>query len=409
MRVLLSDGSGLTARQAATQLSMAGHVVEVLTPDPLALTRFTRHVRRVHRVPPFGMAPFEWLDAALAVYRTGGFDVLFPTQEQVAVLSRSAQRLHGSGVATAVPPFEALIRVQDKLAARGTLRELGLPQPDASVVPSAAELAAWDRFPVFVKVPIGTATTGVRYVTEPAELAAVGSAWEAAGLFDDGGVLVQSPVAGQLAMIQAVFCDGSLVAAHANLRVREGASGGASHKKSIDLPATREHLAVLGNRLRWHGALSADAILTGDGPVYIDINPRLVEPGNAWRAGVDLVAALLEVAKGERRPVAQTPGRAGVATHQLLLAVLGAAQHGHTRRAVFAELASASRHHGFYQDSVEELTPIRRDLRTAVPVIAASFATLARPATWRWFSSEAVTNYALTPAGWREILDDRDA
>jgi biotin carboxylase len=403
MRVLLSDGSGLTARQVATQLSIAGHVVEVLTPDPLALTRFTRHVRRVHRVPRFGSEPFAWLDAAIAVYRVGGFDVLFPTQEQVAILSRAGHRLHEARVATAVPPFEALVKVQDKLAARATLSEIGLPQPDASVVLSAVELAAWRRLPAFVKVPIGTATTGVRYVGEPAEMATVASEWEAAGLFADGGVLVQSPVAGPLAMIQAVFCHGALVASHANVRVREGASGGASHKQSIDLPATREHLAVLGQQLGWHGALSADAILTRDGPVYIDINPRLVEPGNAWRSGVDLVAAMLELATG-KTAVVQLPGQAGVATHQLLLAVLGAAQHAHTRRAVFAELASASRHRGSYQDSVEELTPLHHDLRAAIPLVAASLATLARPGTWRWFSSGAVTSYALTLGGWREIL-----
>ena len=132
-----------------------------------------------------------------------------------------------------------------------------------------------------------------------------------------------------------------------------------------------------------------------------------MEPGNAWRAGVDLVTPLLEIATGKRPPV-QAPGRAGVATHQSLLAVLGAAQHHHNRRAVFAELASAARHDGFYQGSVEELTPLRRDPRTAMPVIAAALATLARPATWRWFSSEAVTNYALKPAGWREILLGRD-
>jgi hypothetical protein len=119
--------------------------------------------------------------------------------------------------------------------------------------------------------------------------------------------------------------------------------------------------------------------------------------------GVDLVAALLEVATGQR-PAAQPPGPAGVATHQLLLAVLGAAQHRHTRRAVLAEQASASFHRGSYHGSVEELTPVRHDLRAALPVMAASVATLARPATWRWFSAGAVANYALTPAAWREIL-----
>jgi len=408
MRVLLTDGSGLTARQVATQLSVAGHIVEALTPDPLALTRFTRHVRRVHRVAPYGADPFAWLDSALGVFGDGGFDVLFPTQEQVAVLARFAERLRMAGVPTAVPSFEALARVQDKLAARATLAELGLPQPHATGAANAAELAAWGHLPVFVKTPIGTATSGVRYVADPAELVAVGSAWDAGGLFADGGVLIQSPVAGPLVMIQAVFADGQLVASHANLRVREGASGGASHKRSVDLPEAREHLGALGARLGWHGALSADAILSEAGLVYIDINPRLVEPGNAWRAGVDLVGALLDVAVGASPPPAQVPGRRGVATHQLLLAVLGAAQHQHKRGAVLAELAAALCHRGSYAGSREELTPLRHDLRTAVPVAAAAAATLALPSAWRWFSSGAVTNYALTPAAWRQILTHGD-
>lgn len=403
VRVLLSDGSGLTARQVATQLSMAGHHVEVLTPDPVALTRFTRHVRRVHRVRAYGVAPFAWLDAALAVFAAGRFDVLYPTQEQVAVLSRCEARLRTAGVATAVPPFAALVRVQDKLAAHATLDEFGLPQPDASAVSSARALATWTRLPVFVKTPIGTATTGVRLVRDAAELAALASAWDSDGVFADGGVLVQCPVAGPLVMIQSVFAGGQLVASHANVRLREGAGGGASHKQSIELPEVREHLRMLGSRLGWHGALSADAILTDDGPLYIDINPRLVEPGNAWRAGVDLVAALLDVATGMSTPV-QQPGRPGVATHQLLLAILGAAEHKRTRRAVLAELVSAFRHRASYRTSVEELTPLHHDLRTGIPVATAALATMAQPATWQWFSSGAVSSYALTPQGWREIL-----
>ena len=403
VRVLLSDGSGLTARQVATQLSAAGHVVDALSPDPLALTRFTRHVRRVHRVPPYGADPFAWLDAALAVYAAGRFDVLFPTQEQVAVLSGSAGRLRSLGVATAVPPFDALSKVQDKLAASRTLAELGLPQPAATVVTTAAELAACRRLPAFVKTPIGTATTGVRHVTTAGELTALAREWAAAGVFSGGGVLVQSPAAGRLVMIQSVFCAGELIAFHASVRVREGAGGGASHKLSIDLPAVREQVTHLGGALGWHGALSADAILAQDGPVYIDINPRLVEPGNAWRAGVDLVAALLGVAAGAA-PAPQAPGAAGVATHQLLLAVLGAAQHAGTRRAVLAELGSAARRAGSYRRSAEELTPLRGDLRAVVPLAAASLATLIRPATWRAFSSGAVTSYALTPQAWRAII-----
>ena len=65
MRVLLSDGSGLTARQAATQLAASGHTVEVLTPDALALTRFTHRVAAIHAVPAYGPDPLRWLEAAL--------------------------------------------------------------------------------------------------------------------------------------------------------------------------------------------------------------------------------------------------------------------------------------------------------------------------------------------------------
>ena len=129
-------------------------------------------------------------------------------------------------------------------------------------------------------------------------------------MFADGGVLVQFPVVGQLVMIQSVFCAAGLSPRTPTSACREGASGGASHKQSIDLPEVREHLRTLGSRLAWHGPLSADAMLTHDGPVYIDINPRLVEPGNAWRAGVDLVATLLDLACGTDTPDHQ-PGRTG--------------------------------------------------------------------------------------------------
>jgi biotin carboxylase len=406
VRVLLSDGSGLTARQVATQLSVGGHTVEVLTPDRLSLARFTGHVRRVHRVPVYGAQPFGWLDRALAVYREGHFDVLVPTHEQVAVLSRCAEKLHSLGVATTVPPFDALLKLQDKRVAFTTLAALGIPQPSTSVVHDADELSKWERLPAFIKTPIGTASNGVRYVTEPSGLANVASTWQAAGVFANGGVLVQAPVAGELIMVQSVFCEGRLVASHAYLRSREGTRGGASHKKSVDLPAAREHLAALGGALSWHGALSAEAILTNAGPVYIDINPRLVEPGNAWRAGVDLVTPMLDLALA-KAPVVQRSGKAGIATHSMLLAVRRAAENRHPRRAVCSEIILAARHRKSYSDSVEELTPVHRDPRSALFVATACLVIAIRPTTWRSFSSRSVSNYALTPAAWYNIVAGR--
>jgi hypothetical protein len=391
MRVLLTDGSGLTARQTANRLWASGHVVEALSPDRFCLCRFTRHVRSIHRVPTFGKHPSAWLDAALEVYRAGRFDLLLPTQEQVAVLASVPERLHECGVVTAVPSFGALAAVQDKVTASATLARLGLPQPLSSIGPEG-----WTEFPAYVKDPVGTASGGVRLVRSPEELARVGAS---------AGALVQAAADGPLVMCQAVFDRGSLVAFHANLRLAEGANGGASHKESVDLPDVRSWVEVLGNGLDWHGALSADVVLTGTGPEFIDINPRLVEPENAWRAGVDLVGTLVGVAGG--RCESQATSRAGVRTHQLLLAVLGAAQHGSGRRGVAGELLAAARGSRGYAGSTEELTPVRGDPTAGVPVALAALVCLAWPPGWSWFATGSVANYALTPMGWEQILATR--
>jgi hypothetical protein len=144
-------------------------------------------------------------------------------------------------------------------------------------------------------------------------------------------------------------------------------------------------------------------ILGAEGPFFIDINPRLVEPANALASGVDLTGALLEVAlTGTSRP--QPDGAPGVRTHQLLLAVLGAGQRGR-RRDVARELADAALRRGCYRDSREELTPSRGDLLAPVPVAAAALATLAWPPTWRQFVGGSAGAYSLTPAAWAELTE----
>jgi hypothetical protein len=401
VRVLLSDGIGLTARQSASLLSQAGHRVEALSPDPLCLCRFTRHVRRVHHVPAYGQDPLGWLDAAIAIAGRRQAEVLFPTQEQVAVMSLAAQRLRDAGLLTAVPDFAALAAVQDKVTAFATLARLGLPQPPATVAASRDELGSAGPLPVFVKTPIGTASAGVCQVTTSGQLHRLADQYERDNVFTHG-VLVQQPVPGPLAMVQSVFARGELIAFHAAERTGEGAGGGASHKRGIDLPAVAEHFSILGGGLRWHGALSADVILSLHGPQFIDINPRLVEPVNAYLSGVDLVSALLDIARtGTAEP--QAASRPGVQTHQLLLAVLGAALQDGRRRDIARQVGAALSRQGTYRASAEELTPFRHDPLTIAPVAIAVFATMIRPATWRHLTSGSVKAYALTPAAWHDI------
>jgi hypothetical protein len=404
MFVLLSDGASLAARQSATLLSRAGHHVEALTPDPLCLCRMTRHVRKVHRVPGLGTDPFGWLEAALEVAARRQADILLPVQEQVAVMSLARERIASAGVLTAVPDFAALRQVQDKVSAFRALTRLGLPQPPASVVTSRDALEDIEGLPVFVKTPVGTASTGVRLATTRAELRQY-----AAQLDCRDGVLVQQPAIGPLIMIQSVFANGELVAFHACERVREGTGGGASHKRGISLPEVRAHTAVLGTALSWHGALSADVILTAEGPRFIDINPRLVEPANAFVSGVDLTGALVEVARSGTA-VKQPAGSPGARTHQALLAILGVAADSGRRRDILRELLQALTRSGPYRHGTEELTPVRWpgtgvDPVTVIPAVGAALATLIRPAAWHHFAAGATSAYSLSPAAWQALLE----
>ena len=406
MRILLTEGSGLASRQIATRLDELGHDVLVAVSDPLCLARFTRHVRHLVRVPPFGPDPFAWFDAVLERSAALGVEVVFPTQEQVTVLSHELPRLTAAGLDTAVPTFSALRAVQDKVSAHATLAEAGVAQPRSLVVRDPSSLGSWTAFPCYVKAALGTASSGVRRVDDAPQLAEAARSLLGDGPSPDRAVLVQEGAAGTLVMAQSVFDRGVLVAFGVNERVCEGVNGSASVKRSTDLPELADALERLGRWLSWHGALSVDAIVTTDGPVVIDVNPRLVEPANAVAAGTDLVAALLAVATGATPvPDRGSPARVGVTTHQLLMAVLGAAQRTGRRRDVAAEVFEGLAHRGVYAGSREELLPPRGDWRTVALPVLATAATLARPASFRWFTEGAVAGYALSPEGWRALCD----
>jgi predicted ATP-grasp superfamily ATP-dependent carboligase len=394
MRILLSEGSGLTSRQVAGQLGSLGHEVEILSSSRICLTRFTRHVRAVHDVPRFGSDPFGWLAAAERIAADRKADLLFPTQEQVTVLAARQHR-----VATIAPPFASLARVQDKISAFRTLQAIGAPQPQSFVISSADDLRDVASYPVFIKRPVSTASSGVRRATNAQELAA---AARELGL-GQSDLIAQRQTSGPLAMVQAVAERGRLIAHHACLRLREGVGGGASLKESADLPGLAHMLAQLVEVLDWHGALSMDLIVADGGPAIIDVNPRLVEPANALAAGVDLVAAMLDVvgdAPAQQRP----SGAPGVRTRQTLLAILGAAERHGARGAVLREAFDAILARGVYAGSLEELTPVADDPLAAVPVVAALAASLIYPPLWRKFHTGAVGPYAVTPEAWNEIM-----
>jgi biotin carboxylase len=281
-------------------------------------------------------------------------------------------------VGLALPDFESFRAAHSKAGFNRLLDELKLPQPATRIVKSSSELRAAIHFPCVVKTSIGTASRGIWFVRDDDGLTQALQDLEASDAFADE-VLVQDMIAGATEKAQAVFCRGKLVGFHAYEQITAGAGGGEAIKQSVHRPRVRADVAAIGQRLGWHGALSVDTIMPDDGAhLFIDCNPRLVEPMSAYLAGLDLVDLLLQVSRGEMPAVAPA-GRENVRTHLAMQALLGCAARGGTRREILRECVRLAARRGPYADSVEELTPARRDWISAVPLAMIALTLLADP------------------------------
>ncbi|MGM4889247.1 ATP-grasp domain-containing protein [Tardiphaga sp. 20_F10_N6_6] len=378
LRILLSEGTSTSAREAVTVLGLAGHVVDVCDPAAAGLARFSRFVRMYHRCPGMRENPLGFLRFIEGLLATGDYDVLLPIHEQGFLFAKVQERLRPLA-GLALPSFASYRAAHSKAGFSRVLSELGLPQPETQIVAGAAALRAAVRFPCVIKTAIGTASRGVWVVRDGADLALAMRELEDGNGFA-GEVLVQARVNGATEKAQGVFSRGELIGFHATRQIMEGAGGGDAIKRSVRRDRVRDDLATVGRHLAWHGALSIDFIMPDDdsGPFYIDCNPRLVEPMAAYLAGVDLVDLLLRISLDETPDVAPAT-REDVVTHQAMQALLGRAQRGGDRRDLLCICRDIWCRRGDYAGSTEELTPVRIDWLSVVPLMMTALLLLVSP------------------------------
>lgn len=382
-------------------------------PARWSLGGLSKWVRRVRRTPAVGVDPGGYVQAVADLCVGEPYDVLLPIHEQAYLFAalRECRPAWPTG-STAVPvaSFRAFEALQMKGALARTLGAAGLRQPVTFLARTGQELLEHGQALLradggcIVKAPSGTASTGVHRVRGQRQLETLCLARtreiDGAAAIEPEPVVVQQLVEGPLERLQAVFAQGRLVAIHCYRQLLEGPGGGDVLKESVRRPAVVGHMQMLGAHLDWHGALSFDYILPkdGKGPVYIDANPRLVEPMNAYLSGVDLTDALVRVALNED-PGTLAIGAEGVRTR---LGIPGLIERATVsgRRGVLADFFDQIRSDGRYTASVEELTPYRDDVLSAVPLLTVMMTLMAKPSAANRISRATIDSYALGVHGY---------
>src|SRR5262245_41201931 len=160
-RILLSEGSSLSAPQTLYALGPLGYPVDACDPRPLlCLARYSRYLDACYRCPPFARDPAGYVQLLMDRLRARRHDVLLPTHDQVFLLSRVRDLLRGV-VGLPVPEFTAIERLQGKAEFIRLLDELRLPHPATAIAQTRQELHRAATFPCYVKRDYSTAGRGV--------------------------------------------------------------------------------------------------------------------------------------------------------------------------------------------------------------------------------------------------------
>lgn len=391
MRVLLSEASSLTAREHLSVLGRAGVKVDVLSSEALPLARLSRWCGKVVRVPAAGEDPVGYLDAVAQALREAHYDALLPTHEQAWLFAAGRHRLPADAP-LAVSELSAFDHVQGKVAFCKLLDTLGIAQPGWSEVPTLAAARAV-RLPCWMKASFSTAGRGVRHVRTPEEAQRAYAEFSTAA-----PVLAQQPASGTYAQVAGLFAHGSLIAVHTSEQVGMGAGGSAAARRSVDHPGPRDVIARIGSHLGWHGGLTLDYVHHDGEPLYIEANPRTVEPANAAASGVDFPLLTVALSRGDALPTEPVVGRAGVRTHSTLALMIGAAERTGSRGSVMRVLLEGLAGRGEFRGSSEVLTPVGNDWPSLLPVLVVGARLLRSPANAQKLAAGAVRAYAVPPA-----------
>lgn len=300
--VLVANRGEIALRVFRAARSLGLGAVAVVAPDDTG----SLHTRSADATVSIG----SYLDAQehLRAAREAGADAIHPGYGFLAENADFAEAVAGAGLTWVGPPAAALRAGGDKLAAKRTADEAGVP-----TIPET------DEPPLIVKAAAGGGGRGMRVVRAHAELeeALAAARREAAAAFGDDRVYLERYLERPRHIEIQLLADthGTVVA----LGERD-CSVQRRHQKVLEespSPALGEELRAQMNdaavrfarAIGYVGAGTAEFVVDGREFFFLELNGRIqVEhPVTEAVTGVDLVAWQLRIASGERLDIAVQP------------------------------------------------------------------------------------------------------
>jgi acetyl/propionyl-CoA carboxylase alpha subunit len=279
------------------------------------------HVRAADRSERIGPPPatesYLSIPAIIDAARRSGADAIHPGYGFLSENAAFASAVEEAGLVFVGPPASALEALGNKLAARRSAADAGVPIVPGTTVALEADTSAVEGigFPVMLKAAAGGGGRGMRRVDRAEELrdAMAAARREAASAFGDGTIYVERLVAparhvevqllgdrhGALAVLGERDC--SVQRRHQKL-VEESPSPAVDEEIRAALFESARRVA---QTVDFHNAATVEFLLDAGGNHYfLEMNTRLqVEHGvTELVTGLDLVAWQIRVAAGERLP-----------------------------------------------------------------------------------------------------------
>ena len=316
MRVLIGSESTADDRKtlaAVRSLGRRGVHVTVASDWLLAEPFWSRYCRARVRTPSPSEDPDGYVDFLLHHVGEVRYDAFLPLSDYVTIPLSMHRRAFADRVPVAVPEWDVLKLVGDKLTTLQVAMDVGIKGPATCAPRTLAELeevAATVRYPCVFKLRGGAGGVGLRFIRTPDELVEAYLALQSdEDLLFDYRPLVQEFIPGPVVDVSVLFNRGEPRAAVVERRIRmlrpEGGAG--IHKETIQDTGIRDAAVTLLRKLRWHGPASVEFKVDDR-----DATPRLMEVngrfsgalGIAIAAGVDLPYLTAKLARdGEVEPV----------------------------------------------------------------------------------------------------------